>query len=60
MEQSTKFGTPNTKKIKAPGEIYGDYQMEFIISQVRVAEHEAYFEPLQTYAPNTHDVLVDD
>ena len=36
VEQSNKYGTPKTKQIKAPGEIYGDYQMEFITAQVRV------------------------
>lgn len=28
------FGSPQTKAIKKPGEVYGDYQMEFITSQV--------------------------
>ena len=27
-------GSPKTKSIKKPGEVYGDYQMEFITSQV--------------------------
>lgn len=34
-EASKRLGSPKTKGIKKPGEVYGDYQMEFITSQVR-------------------------